>query len=232
MGIEEELYQQLRECDWKKPYEEAIKIVEQYASTLPEKLWNEEGRQVICYNSSRIKSDTSIVEKCKKKRCELTLEAAKERLNDIAGYRIVCLLQSDVYLIFDQIKKNTNWKLVKKKDFIRKPKKTGYRSLHLIVLVPVHKEFVKVEIQLRTIVMDYWAMFEYKLQYKTERKKIIKKNEYLQEELKQCSSEIMHIEEHMQKVASLEQETTSLTESKSTGEEVRKSSKTNHKSKE
>lgn len=186
-----------------KPYEKALAAVMKKLHEIEKELEKKEGRQIICYTSSRIKNAESIEEKCIRKKCEVTAEGAAERLNDIAGARVVCLLPQDVYRVRDMILEKAPWKLVKKKDFIKKPKKSGYRSLHMIFLVPVAKEYVKVEIQLRTIAMDYWTALEYEMSYKSDNKKVTKKRNNVQSELKSCASEIIALEDHMNSVLKL-----------------------------
>ena len=119
----------------------------------------------------RIKSSTSIINKMKKKQYKLNYTNLINNINDIAGIRIVCSLKNDIYTVINVIEKILNIKVLKKKDYITKPKKSGYSGYHLIVEVPVKIEnkkiFVKVEIQLRTMAMDFWATNEHKMKYKT-----------------------------------------------------------------
>ena len=118
---------------------------------------------------SRIKSPESILEKLHRKGLDYSIEAA-ETLTDIAGIRIICSFLSDVYDIADAIKLHNDIKLLEVRDYIKNPKPHGYRSLHLIVSVPVFfsnkVENVIVEIQIRTVSMDTWASLEHKLRYK------------------------------------------------------------------
>ncbi len=122
------------------------------------------------YVSTRIKKSENIVEKLKRKDCDLTYQNLFEKVNDIAGIRIVCNFKSDVYKIVQIIEDFQDIRVINKKDYMKKPKKSGYMSYHLIVEVPVHLSsrimFVKVEIQIRTLGMDFWASLEHKLKYK------------------------------------------------------------------
>lgn len=119
---------------------------------------------------TRLKSVDSIINKMKTKELELTYQDMIENINDIAGVRVICPLKKDVFSIINLIRQMPNIRVVKEKDYITKPKKSGYASYHLIVEVPVnvlHKIiYVKVEIQIRTMAMDFWASLEHKMIYK------------------------------------------------------------------
>lgn len=195
-----------QDIDFLLPYQNALSVVMEKIKQIEDGLNDHAGRQVVCYTRSRIKNPQSIFEKCVRKKCEISKEGASERLNDIAGARIVCLLPQDVYRVRDIILKETNWKLVKKKDFIKKPKKSGYRSLHMIFLVPVEKDYIKVELQLRTIAMDYWIALEYEMGYKVDNKKVTKKKGNVAQELKACASEIIQLEDHMNSILNMFEE--------------------------
>jgi len=120
---------------------------------------------------NRIKSIESIVEKLNRKELEISIDAAKENLTDIAGIRVVCNYIEDIYMIAKMLKMQDDITLIRETDYIKNPKANGYRSLHLVVKVPVffsdRKEVVPVEIQIRTIAMDFWASLEHQLKYKT-----------------------------------------------------------------
>ncbi len=119
---------------------------------------------------SRLKSPISIKEKMERRDIPFTLENAEENLNDIAGIRVICSFPDDVYMLSEALLKQDDITLVEKKDYIKNPKPNGYRSLHLIVSVPIflekEKRSMKVEIQLRTIAMDFWASLEHQMRYK------------------------------------------------------------------
>src|SRR5699024_10974856 len=112
----------------------------------------------------------SIVEKLERDDFPLTLESMEENLNDVAGVRVICSFVEDVYMVADTLLRQDDIQLLIKKDYIENPKPNGYRSLHLIVTVPIflanEKRRMKVEIQLRTIAMDSWASLEHQLRYK------------------------------------------------------------------
>ncbi len=119
---------------------------------------------------SRLKSIQSMSNKLSKSGLPLTVSAVEENLNDVAGVRVICAFTEDVYTIANALLKQDDITLVKRKDYIQNPKPNGYRSLHLIVTVPIflahEKHLMKVEIQLRTIAMDSWASLEHQLRYK------------------------------------------------------------------
>lgn len=123
---------------------------------------------------TRIKSPKSIVKKMRDKNYELTYQNMIDNINDIAGVRIIAKTIDDVYKIKNIIEKNFNVTIIKEKDYIKKPKKSGYTSLHIITEVPIKIDenmvFIKVEIQIRTIAMDLWANLEHEIKYKPEGK--------------------------------------------------------------
>ena len=122
---------------------------------------------------TRIKSPESIMKKMYRRNIPVSTESIKENITDIAGIRIVCSFISDIYRISDMIEKQKDVTVIKKKDYIEHPKPNGYKSLHLIVSVPVfmsdRTEDVYVEIQIRTVAMDFWASLEHKIYYKYDR---------------------------------------------------------------
>jgi putative GTP pyrophosphokinase len=143
---------------------------------------------------SRLKSVKSIMDKLEKKGLPHTAEAAKNNITDIAGIRVICHYIDEVYAIADLLINQDDIRLVKKSDYIAIPKPSGYRSLHIIVNIPVFqastKENVSVEVQFRTIAMDYWASLEHKLNYKAHSNM----KEDLWKVLRQCAGEIHDIE--------------------------------------
>ena len=127
--------------------------------------------ELIDHLDTRIKNPESIIHKMKKRNIPLTYKNMIENINDIAGIRIVCPLKKDIFSVKDLIQKFPNINVLKEKDYITYPKKSGYSSYHLIVEVPItiaqKNVYVKVEIQIRTIAMDCWANLEHKMKYKT-----------------------------------------------------------------
>lgn len=147
---------------------------------------------------SRLKSYESIICKLQRKGLEPTTENAKKNLKDIAGVRVVCNYLADVETVEKLLLNQSDIQLVERKDYITDPKPNGYRSLHLIVTVPVslyeRVEIVPVEIQLRTIAMDFWASLEHELHYKVTDETADDK----QERLKRCAEQINLIDKEMQ----------------------------------
>lgn len=129
---------------------------------------------LIDHVKSRLKSPKSIIKKMKKKKYNLNYKELIEKINDIAGIRIICPFQENVYIVRELLMQNPKIQVIEEKDYIQKPKKSGYASLHLIVEVPVEtdmgKVYVKAEIQIRTMAMDFWASLEHKLKYKSKQK--------------------------------------------------------------
>ena len=121
---------------------------------------------------SRLKSPESIYEKLERKGYPVTLDSIRENLSDVAGLRIICSFPDDIYRLAELFIKQDDIVLVRQKDYIKNPKQNGYRSLHLILDVPIFlsngKKYMKVEVQFRTIAMDFWASLEHKIYYKFE----------------------------------------------------------------
>lgn len=151
---------------------------------------------------SRIKSMDGILKKIKKKDVPLSIEAIEKEIHDIAGVRVICSFIEDVYLIANCFLKQDDITVIEIKDYIKNPKPSGYRSLHLIIEIPIflenEKRMMKVEVQLRTLAMDLWASQEHKLRYK---KKIPEnEQEYLQKELSEVALTLHEIDRHMEEM--------------------------------
>lgn len=148
---------------------------------------------------SRLKSPESIIEKLHRKKIPFSADIIEEKLTDIAGVRVICAFPEDIYLISECLLKQDDIRLIKKKDYIQKPKENGYRSLHLIVEVPIflhdEKRFMKVEVQLRTIAMDFWASLEHRIYYKKGQD-----NTRLRGELKECAEVSAALDLRMQSI--------------------------------
>ena len=151
-------------------YQMALDQTRDILETCVRELSEECGRVVYEGISQRIKSGESIEEKLKRKGYKTDRETEFEKLNDIAGIRIICRFEDDIYRIRDKICEQKELKILKQKDFVERQKKSGYRSLHLIIKIPVATEEgmreMKVEIQIRTIVMHLWAELEHEKCYK------------------------------------------------------------------
>lgn len=130
------------------------------------------GRKVLHSMSSRIKSYESIAGKLKRKGLPENLLSVRDHINDVVGIRAVCTYTDDLYQVAEMLCSQKDMRLLKRKDYIKKPKKSGYRSLHLIFQIPISFQeevyWIKIEVQLRTAAMDYWAGLDYQLQYKKE----------------------------------------------------------------
>lgn len=119
---------------------------------------------------SRLKSFTSIQDKLRRRGYEPSVANIEEHLNDVAGIRVICSFIDDIYMLADCLSEQDDIKIIARKDYIKNPKPNGYRSLHIIVEIPIflqnEKKHMKVEVQLRTIAMEFWANLEHKIRYK------------------------------------------------------------------
>ena len=146
---------------------------------------------------SRLKTPDSIVKKLKRYGFEVTIDNMVEKLSDIAGIRIICSFTSDIYQIAEMITKQSDVTVLYVKDYIKNPKPNGYKSYHMVVTIPIYLTDgpvdTKVEIQIRTIAMDFWASLEHKIYYKFEGNAPA----YLQQELKACADVVNMLDEKM-----------------------------------
>ena len=153
-------------------YRCALMEVETKFRVLNEELSLEGEANPIDSIESRLKSPESIIEKVDRKGIDFSVEAIEEHIDDIAGIRVICSFESDVYLIAEALLRQTDVQLIERIDYIANPKPSGYRSLHLVIAIPIflydEKKIMKVEVQLRTMAMDMWASLEHKLAYKKE----------------------------------------------------------------
>lgn len=147
--------------------------------------------------NTRQKRPTSILEKMKRNRIPLSVENIESRINDVAGIRVICTYVDDIYVISQALVNQEDVELIEQKDYIANPKPNGYRSMHLIIAVPVffadHMRHIKVEVQIRTIAMDFWATLEHQLKYKDQ----AAGGEEIVEELKECSDIIAETDSKM-----------------------------------
>lgn len=153
-------------------YRCALMEVETKFRVLNEELSLEGEANPIDAIESRLKTPESIIEKVDRKGIDFSVEAIEEHIDDIAGIRVICSFESDVYLIAESLLRQTDVQLIERIDYIANPKPSGYRSLHLVIAIPIflydEKKIMKVEVQLRTMAMDMWASLEHKLAYKKE----------------------------------------------------------------
>lgn len=151
-------------------YRCAIMEVETKFNVLNEEFSLEYDRNPIETIKTRLKSTESIIKKLVRRNFPLTVDSIEANLNDIAGVRVVCSFLEDIYLLADCLLQQDDVKLIQVKDYIKNPKPNGYRSLHLIIEIPIflkdERKDMRVEVQLRTIAMDFWASLDHKLSYK------------------------------------------------------------------
>ena len=156
-------------------------------------------RNPIHHIEGRVKSVESLATKLLNKGLPLTIETARESINDIAGVRVVCSYIDDVYRVAEMLELQKDVKIIKRQDYIRTPNYNGYRSLHLDIRVPVYlsdrTEQVTAEIQIRTIAMDFWASLEHDIRYKVDKTKL---PEGINEEMLAVSGKIADIDRQMQ----------------------------------
>ena len=153
-------------------YESALKAINTKIEILNEEFIHMYGHTPIEHIKSRVKTPDSIVKKMKRNGYEVTIENMVEKLSDIAGIRIICSFNQDIYQIADMIARQKDVTVLYVKDYIRKPKPNGYKSYHMVVTIPIYLTEgpveTKVEIQIRTIAQDFWASLEHKIYYKFE----------------------------------------------------------------
>ncbi len=163
---------------------------------------NDEFKHVHRYNpiehiKSRIKTSESIVKKLKRHGYESTIENMVQYVNDIAGVRVICSFTSDIYRIAEMISNQNDIKILSIKDYIKNPKESGYKSYHMLVSIPIflsdRKVDTKVEIQIRTVAMDFWASLEHKIRYKFE----ADAPQHIKDELVECARMVSDLDARM-----------------------------------
>ena len=178
-------------------YQSALKQLELQMNIIKDEFKVMYNYDLIDHIDTRIKEPKSIVKKMEKKKYEKTYLNLIEKVNDIAGMRIVCTLKDDIFFIKDLIKQIPDVHILKEKDYVTNPKPSGYSSYHMIVEVPVKLSqktiYVKCEIQIRTLAMDFWASFEHKVKYKTEQEV----NKKTSKELVNCAKMISKFDDKM-----------------------------------
>ena len=154
-------------------------------------------RNPISSIQTRLKSSSSIIEKMIRKGIPFSIENLEEQIHDLAGIRVICSYVDDIYALAQALTSQDDITLIEEKDYIKYPKPNGYRSLHLIVSVPVffsqQKRQIKVEVQIRTIAMDFWASLEHQMKYKRE----IPDQQHIVEQLKNCAEDIARVDREM-----------------------------------
>lgn len=178
-------------------YHAAIRRVTTKLEILNDELSLDNDNSPIQFIKSRVKKPLSIVNKLHRLEKEVSVESIMGSLNDVAGIRVISSFIDDVYKIADMLVKQDDIALIEVKDYIKNPKPNGYRSYHMIVEIPVFfsekKQFIRVEIQIRTVAMDFWASLEHQLKYK----KDVDGSEGIEDELKQCADTIANTDRQM-----------------------------------
>lgn len=177
-----------------KPYEDAKQMLLTRLDVLNHTLYPSKSGKPIHNMQSRIKKRESLEGKLIKKKKEPTADNAKDYIQDIAGVRVICYFVDDIYNLVGILKSQSDLIMIRERDYIAKPKPNGYRSYHLIIGMPVYcldgMEYFPVEIQFRTMSMDFWASMEHRISYKKERAD----KETLSEELKEYAEMLVEIE--------------------------------------
>ena len=181
-------------------YSAAVREVRTKVEILDEEFRTRYAHNPIHHIDSRLKSPQSMMKKLARKGLPQTLEAAEANLNDIAGVRIICNYLEDIYRIADLLQRKRDVEFVHRRDYIENPKESGYRSLHLVIRIPVflssHTELVPVEVQIRTIAMDFWASLEHQLRYKSNHET----TQQLRRRLQHCAEASAALDREMQDI--------------------------------
>lgn len=181
-------------------YRSAIREVSTRLEVLDDEFSFRHKRNPIHSIQTRLKSPQSMMEKMGRRQLAPRMDVIRTELTDIAGIRVICSYVDDIYLLADLLCAQDGIELVRAHDYIRRPKPNGYRSLHIVVKVPVRfsdgVQMVPVEIQVRTIAMDFWASLEHELHYKT----AARVTRDIVRELRDCADSIAQLDERMQKV--------------------------------
>ena len=181
-------------------YRCAMMEVETKFRVLSENLSLEDDRNPIETIKTRMKSPESIANKLRSRNLPLTVESIERNLNDVAGVRVICGFPGDIYRLADAFLRQDDVILLEKKDYIENPKRNGYRSLHLIITVPIYlhdeKRRMRVEVQFRTIAMDWWASLEHQIRYK---KEVTVSNDHAKE-LRDCAEQAAILDYRMEQL--------------------------------
>ncbi len=184
-------------------YSCAIREMRTKLEVLNDELSVHHQRNPIEFITSRVKKPLSIVEKLHRYGVPISVESVEKNLNDVAGVRVICSFIDDIYTVADMLLRQDDITLIKKKDYIEHPKDNGYRSLHLIIEIPVffsnQKKNMRVEVQIRTIAMDFWASVDHQLKYKQDIEDVENADE-LSAELKECADIIAQTDRRMQAI--------------------------------
>ncbi|MBR2735913.1 MAG: GTP pyrophosphokinase family protein [Firmicutes bacterium] len=181
-------------------YSCAIREVKTKLDVLSDEFSSQRKRNPIEFITSRVKTPESIVNKLRRKGFPVSMESAVDNLYDIAGVRVICSFVDDIYAVRDMLANQDDVTVLMEKDYIRNPKPNGYRSLHLIISIPVFfstgRRDTYVEVQIRTIAMDFWASLEHDLKYNKE----VPDVDRIQRELKKCADDIAATDQKMMRL--------------------------------
>ena len=181
-------------------YQAAIREIQTKLENLDDEFQMKHRRNPIHHMQSRMKTIRSMMEKLERKHLQQSITSAVDNLTDIAGIRVICSYLQDVYTVADLLTSQDDVHVVKVWDYINSPKSNGYRSLHLVVEVPVYlsegRLAVPVEVQIRTIAMDFWATLEHSLRYKAQDQV----PQSISDELQQTAADIAALDERMQRI--------------------------------
>ena len=179
-------------------YDSALKAIRTKIEILNGEFVHIYGHTPIEHIKSRLKTPDSIVKKLKRDGLEVTIDNMVEKLSDIAGIRIICSFTQDIYQIAEMIARQKDVSVLYVKDYIRQPKPNGYKSYHMVVTIPIYLAAgaveTKVEIQIRTVAMDFWASLDHELKYK---KSFVDTDGEISGELKECADVIAQTDEKM-----------------------------------
>lgn len=179
-----------------KPYSEALTIIQIRLNSLNAEYRSRSMQYPIHNIQHRIKSKNSIVKKLEKKELPVSAEIARDALTDIAGIRVICYFEDDIYSVVSAIRKQTGVLMIKERDYVKEPKNNGYRSYHMVLGVPIYTleetQYFPVEVQIRTISMDLWASMEHRICYKNGHDQNVE--EQTREILRNYADELMRIE--------------------------------------
>lgn len=182
-------------------YRCAIREIQTKLECLNDEFKTKSQRNPIDSIRSRVKSPSSIFDKLQRKGFEISIQSIVTNLNDVAGVRVVCPFISDIYAVADMLVSQDDVEVMEVKDYIKNPKPNGYRSLHYVVIIPIFlssgKEYMKVEVQIRTIAMNFWASLEHQMHYKQFEKGELPE---IVNELTMCADTIYNTDVHMQEI--------------------------------
>ncbi len=180
-----------------RPYEDAMQVMLTRLNILNHSIYAKEASKPVHHMQNRLKAKRSMEEKLERLGVTDSVINAKDNLMDIAGIRVICYFKEEIYTLIEALKRQSDILVIKEKDYIKNPKESGYRSYHIIFGVPVHAydamEYYPVEVQFRTLSMDFWSSMEHKICYKKKREN----KEEISKQLQALSDSLTMIEEEM-----------------------------------